>query len=488
MTSIRSSVRWNAVSLGGRQGIRVATALLLAGMLGQANFGIMGMATVYVTFVVIFVQFGFGTALVQKEDLTTGDIGAATWLSLGSGALVSALTLGLAPLVADFFDTDELTSVLRVLAVLVLLKAFAIVPSSLLMREMRFAPLARAELAGAVAGSAAGITAAIVTDSYWAIVWQLIVMDAVTLIGILYVERRREWRTSRAEVRELSGFGAKLLGTNIVNFASGNGDNVVIGRVEGTVALADYSLSYRVLSLPLQVVGQTVARTILPTFSRLQHDRPAVADLYYRSQRAIAAMVTGPLVVVALASHDAIPWAFGDEWSSAVTATQWIAVAGILRLVFGNGGATMVAMGHPGWQFWWSLTTTAVSVAGFIVGVRWGIEGVAASIVIVGLPLGLLGVAIVGRLIPVSPIGVLVRLAPIAAAGASLLGLWWLVAQPSGDWPVVVRLVVRCAVTSAVYLGLVALIPAVRDDVLRLVRRADASPHAPSAESSTELS
>lgn len=485
MTSIRSSVRWNALSLGGRQGVRVVTSLLLAGMLGQDNFGIIGMATVYVTFVVIFVQFGFGTALVQKDDLGPGHIGAASWLSLTSGAVVAGLTLVLAPVVADFFATGELTALLRVLSVLVVLKAFAIVPTSLLMREMRFPELARAEIAGAVTGAAAGIAAAVLTDSYWAIAWQLIVTDAVTLAGVLVIEHRRAWRTSADEIRELSGFGAKLLGTNIVNFASGNGDNVVIGRVEGTIALADYSLSYRVLSLPLQVVGQTVARTILPTFSRLQHDRPAVADLYYRSQRAIGAMVTGPLVVVALASHDAIPWAFGDEWSSAVTATQWIAVAGILRLVFGNGGATMVAMGHPGWQFWWSLTTTAVSLTGFIVGVNWGIEGVAASIVIVGLPLGLLGVTIVGRLIPVSAIGSLTRLAPVAVCGASLVGVWWLVARWSADWPTLIRLIVRCGITSAVYAAAIAMIPSVRTDVLRLARRATpTTPSDPLAEPS----
>lgn len=479
MTSIRSSVRWNALSLGGRQGVRVVTSLLLAGMLGQDNFGIIGMATVYVTFVIIFVQFGFGTALVQKDDLSPGHVGAATWLSLGSGVVVAALTLVLAPVIADFYRTDELAPVLRVLAALVLLKALAIVPSSMLMREMRFAPLARAELAGALAGAVAGIWAALATDSYWAIVWQLLVTDAVTLVGVLMVERRHTWRTTRAEVRELSGFGVKLLGTNVVNFASGNGDNVVIGRVEGTVALADYSLSYRVLSLPLQIVGQTVARTILPTFSRLQHDPSAVAALYYRSQRAIAALVTGPLVVVALASHDAIPWAFGDEWASAVTATQWIAVAGILRLVFGNGGATMVAMGHPGWQFWWSLFTTAASVTGFLVGVQWGIEGVAASIVILGVPLGLLGVTIVGRLIPVTPIGTLTRLAPIALGGAVVLAVWWTTARVTGDLPVVVRLVLRCGVASAVYVALIAMIPTLRDDVLRLARRTAPVPDQP---------
>jgi len=68
-------------------------------------------------------------------------------------------------------------------------------------------------------------------------------------------------------------------------------------------------------------------------------------------------------------------------------------------------------------------------------------------------------------------LGVLARLAPVAAGGAVLVGVWWVVAQPTGDWPTLARLIERCGVTSAVCVMLVAMIPAVRDDVLRLARR-----------------
>jgi O-antigen/teichoic acid export membrane protein len=467
--TIRSSAGWNAVSLGGGQAIRITAALVLTAILGREQIGIVALANVYVALAIVFVQFGFGTLLIQKESLNDGHVGAATSLSLGTGLLVSVFTLFAAPVAADIFRTPELTNVLRVLSGLLVLKALAVVPTSLLYRQMRFAPPAVAGLVGTTIGAAAGITIAIVTKSYWAIVWQLMLTDAITVVGVFIVAPSLTLSTTRREISEVWSFGTKLLGTNIVNFAGDNGDNALIGRIEGVAPLADYTLSYRILTLPVQTVGQTVLRSLLPIFSRLQSDRAAVADLFYRAQRAVAVVVTGPLIVLALAVGDAIPWIFGEEWASAVPTTRWVAVAGILRLTFGMEGATMTAMGRPGWQFWWSLATTAVSLVGFVVGIRWGIEGVAASIVITGVPLAFISMHILGRLIPVSLRGTLIRLAPVAAAGLAVVALWAVVAPLTDGLEVFPRLVVRSSITSVWYVALLAGSATIRSEVRRLL-------------------
>jgi O-antigen/teichoic acid export membrane protein len=467
--TIRASAGWNAASLGGGQAIRITAALVLTAILGREQIGIVALANVYVALAIVFVQFGFGTLLIQKEILNDGHIGAATSLSLGTGVLVTGFTLAAAPVAADIFRTPELTNVLRVLSGLFLLKALAVVPTSLLYRQMRFGPPAIVGLIGTTIGAATGITLAIVTKSYWAIVWQLMITDVITVLGVFIVAPGLTIATSRRDVAEVWSFGTKLLGTNIVNFAGDNGDNALIGRIEGVAPLADYTLSYRILTLPVQTIGQTVLRSLLPILSRLQNNRAAVADLFYRAQRAVAVVATGPLIVLALAVGDAIPWIFGDEWASAVPTTRWIAVAGILRLTFGMEGATMTAMGRPGWQFWWSLATTAVSLVGFGIGIRWGIEGVAASIVITGVPLALLGVHILGRLIPVSPLGSLVRLAPVAATGLAVVAMWAVVAPPTAGLEILPRLVVRSSIASLGYVLLLATSATIRGEVRRLL-------------------
>lgn len=469
--AVRSSVRWNAVSLLGRQGLRAITSLVIAGIVGQENYGIIGLATLYVGFVILFVQFGFGTALVQRRELHPGHIGAATWLSIAAGVGFAAVTLVAAPAVADFFATDELTAVLRVLSILVIIKALGTVPSSLLMRDMRFGPLARAELLGATLGSAAGLAAAVLTESYWAIVWQMMVTEGVILLGVFVANPRFGWRTTRTEVADLAGFGVKLLGTNVVNYGSRNGDNAIVGRVEGTEALGDYTLSYRVLSLPVQIIGQSVARTVLPTFSRLHHDRRAIADLYYRSQRAVTALVAGPLVMIALAAPDIIRFVLNEDWVTAADAMRFIALSAIIQLGFGNTGMTLVALDRPGWQFWWSSATTVVSLTGYLVGVRWGIEGVAASRLVIGLPAAMIGVAIVGRLIPVTPWQTLRLFAPIAGAAALMSVVFLSIAAATDDLSVLARLLTRGGPAGLLYVGLVFAMRPVRRDLLRLARR-----------------
>lgn len=476
--TLRSAAGWNATSLAGGQAVRVSAALVLTAILAQEQIGIIALGNVYVAFAIIFVQFGFGTLLIQKEVLHPGHVGAATILSIGTGLLMAAITIVTAPFFADFFETPELTNVLRVLSGLLLFKAFAVVPTSMLYREMRFAPPAIAGLVATLIGAVVGVVLAVVTGSYWAIVWQLMLTEGLTLVGVFIAHPGVNLTTTREELREVAGFGTKLLGTNIANFAGDNGDNALIGRVEGVVPLADYTLSYRVLTLPVQVVGQTVLRSLLPIFSRLQSDRQAVATLFYRAQRAVAVVVTGPLLILALAAGDAIPWAFGEEWTSAVDATRWVAIAGILRLTFGMDGATMTAMGRPGWQFWWSLTTTVVAVIGFVIGIQWGIEGVAASIVISGLPLAWIGTRILGRLVPVTPTGSALRLLPVVLVAGAVVVVWLGVAPLTDDLAVVARLLVRCSVAAVVYGGLMIANPTIRREILQFApdrfRRTDA--------------
>lgn len=467
--TLRSSLIWNTLSLGGRQGIRMVTALVLARILGPADFGVASQAIVTVTLVALLATFGLVPVLVQRPELGPRHRHAASWLSLVTGLVAAGLTAATAVPVAALFDSPELVAVMRVLAVLVLLKAVAVVPTALLMRDLRFEHLARAELVGAAAGAVMGVASAAAGARYWASVIQMITTDAVLVVLLLQVERPTLGVTDRRAVADIVRFGGTVLSTNAVNYASNNGDNLLIGAALGRTALGFYALAYRVLSIPLQVVGQTVSRTVLPAFSRAQDEPRRVAELYATSMRGVAVLVTGPLVGVALAAGDVIPWVFGSEWQGAVTATRWIAIAGILRLVFGAAGTLMVSVGRPGWQFAWSAFTTLVSVAGFAVGLwGWGIEGVAASIVVLGVPTGVASVWLVARLIPLDPVRALAGLLPAAGAAAMMTASWYTSRWLAGSLADPTRFALGVTAAAVAYLAALLAQPGVRRDVALL--------------------
>ncbi len=469
--NLRSSVAWNAVSLGGLQGIRIVATLVLVRILGPGDFGIAGQAIAYIALVDVFASFGLTSVIVQHPEFNDRYRYAATWIALLSCAGAAVLTFGSAPLVSRIFDTPELVAVVRVLAFMVLARAVALVPTALLMRDLRFEILARAELGSAAFGAAAGVIAAWLKAGYWAPIVQMLVTSFILALALLSVEQPRLGRTDRKSVGQVSKFGVTILLGNWFNYGSRNGDNLMIGATLGATSLGLYDLGYRVLSIPLQVVGQTVNRTLMPAFSRLQSDQVRVAELFERSARGMAILVTGPLIIVALAAGDAVPWVFGSDWDAAIVPIRWIAIAGIFRLIFGSTGIVLVSMGHPGWQSWWSALATSLSVAGFVVGLHWwGINGVAASITVLGFPIGLASVWIASHAAPISTKRVLAGLVPPMVAGLGTAGLWVVTGSVISIDSVPGRLTVRCSIGIAGYVAMLLTASSTRAD-LRLVMK-----------------
>ena len=464
MTGIRSSVGWNAVSLGGTQGVRVITSLILAGMIGRENFGIAGLAAVYVGFAVVFVGVGLDLVLVQRKDLRDEHIGAATRLAAFTGVTIWLITMLVAPTLGDVFRTPELVNVLYFVSIAVLVRSAVVVPMGLLMRRQDFASIAKAEVSGTVIGATVGLISATIEPSYWAVVQQLVVSECCIMAGLVLRERGYVWRTTRNAMREVWAFGAKLLWANVASFAAGNSDNMIIGRQLGPAALGEYSLAYRAVSFPQQIIGQVAARTVIPIFSRLQDDPPAIADLYYRVSRVICIVVIAPLTIVALAADPLVTGVLGDEWASAVPPLQWLCAASILRLTFGNGGNVLVAMGRANVFLVWRWATTVLAIVGFVIGAQWGTAGVAASGVVLGLPVAYVGIRIVGTGIPVTPAGMLARLALPITGAASILAVWGMLA-----WVGVDLWLVQAAAATAVYLAIIGTSADVRREITDFV-------------------
>ena len=86
---------------------------------------------VYVAFAMLVLDQGFGAALVQRRDVDGGDVRSVATLNVILAFVLTVVTIVVAPAAADFFKTPELTAVLRVLAIGLVVRGLAIVPTML---------------------------------------------------------------------------------------------------------------------------------------------------------------------------------------------------------------------------------------------------------------------------------------------------------------------------------------------------------------------
>jgi O-antigen/teichoic acid export membrane protein len=419
-SSVVRNVKWSAVSLIGRDGARLAFALVLASWLGPENFGIMSQGTLYVALTMLFLDQGFGVALIQKKTLTDEDKGTVFLVNLAAAITVAGLTQLFAPAIAAFFHTPELEGVLRVLSITVLLKGMLVVPQALALRGMRFRALAIVEVMAALLGGLAGIAAAASGAEYWSFVVQALVLDGVVLCGLLTIVGPPRLRGSMRSFRSMRSFSAYAMGFQFLSYSMRNGDNVLVGKFLGTVALAHYSLAYRVLMLPIQSLAQVVSRVALPTFSRLQDDLPRLRHHYLAASRSVALAAFPLMTVVIVVAPLAVPFFMGADWEPAVVPMQILAIAGMRMSVMTFAGSLMLARGRSDLQFRAGVIQFVILFACVGVGLNWGVVGVAAGYTIgmtIGAPF---------TVVPANKIVELPRLAYwrnlLPCAGATVLG------------------------------------------------------------------
>lgn len=448
-----ASVRWNGIGTLGRQCSILVFSIILARILGPTAYGIIAQANIYMLFTTLLLDQGLTAALVSERTVTRRTAGAAATLNLALAAFFIVCTVPLAAPVAVFLNTPALAIVLPVLALGLLFKSITIVPRMLLTRNLDFRAIAAADLVSALVGGATGLAAALAGFGYWSIVIQFMVSDFVTVV-IIYASARPP--LPNFHLRSLAssmGFGTRVFAANLLSFASRNIDNLLVGRLFGTEHLAYYSLAYRVLLTPIQLIAQTVTRVLFPAIAKLEQDKKQISNLILRSTQGISFIAFPLMSFVAVSAHDTVLTILGSAWLPAVAVVQVLSITGARQAITAINAPVLMGMGRSDIHLKFNLLAAVIQIAGITLGLWGGILGVAIGYTIAGIVLTPIILIIQKRLTDV----------PLKSQASSILpsfhaALWLAVPYlilfliPLPSW---IRILVGGLIGAALYLGVI---------------------------------
>ncbi|MDP2181956.1 MAG: lipopolysaccharide biosynthesis protein [Actinomycetota bacterium] len=379
---------WTGIAQLIAQPLTILVGVALARLLSPADFGLTGMAAIYLGLVGLVNEFGLTSAVIQAPDLSEERLSSIFWLNMAIG-LVSALFVAASSLpLAAYFHEPRLKQIVLVLSLSFLLASVPAIHSALLNRRMQFRALAAFQLAGTVLGSVMSVGMAFAGAG----VWSLVVpgMVAGTLPSVL-IWRHADW-TPRLEFRwdecrSLAKFGASVTGSGLFNYGYTNTDYLVVGRQFGAGVLGAYTLAYNLVMFPFRKVSQTLSAAIFPAFSSVQNDIERMARAYLRTSRWLAILTWAPLAAAAVLGHQLIVGLYGPKWAAAVVPFQILCLAGAQRSVGTIVGVVMRSRGRPDIELRWSMTAFGLLLVSVLFAARWGVTGVAVAVVITALGL-----------------------------------------------------------------------------------------------------
>jgi O-antigen/teichoic acid export membrane protein len=376
-------VAWTTVDAVGSRLITTIVFIVLTRLLQPADFGLLALSLVFVSFARLVVDQGFGAAIVQRGELAKAHLDTAFWTSVVSGLFLAALLCLLATPVASALGTPELAPVLQALSAVVVLGAPSSTAVAVLRRGFEFRNLAFRKLLSASVGGVAGVVAAMAGMQVWSLVVQALVQAITATITLWTVTPYRPGlQVSRAHFSDLFTFSNKFIGIGILNFASRRFDDLLIGAVLGPTALGLYSVAYRLLTILQEVLTLTIEHVAFSAFSRLQSDLPRLRRAYQISLRTSVAITAPAYLATALLAPELIVTFFGTPWEPAIPVMQVLAFAGFAQALVAPNVTLLLSVGRAKSVLFLTTATAVVNVLGFAIAVQFGILAVAIAFMV----------------------------------------------------------------------------------------------------------
>ena len=274
------------------QGLSFVVSLLLARLLAPEYFGLISIATLAISSLVFFQELGFSAALVYRQDDVEAAANTAHWTIIASSVVLYIIGFILAPLVARFFRSPEVTPILRVLALTIVISSLSRVSYTLLFKDMAFKKKVLPELLASLAGSVTSLLLALAGWKVWALVsGELVNASFATILVYLFYPWRPKLQFVRSLFREMFGYGKHIAASQILIFGITNVDDMFVGRMLGQAALGQYGLAYKISNLPATNITRLVTRVTFPAFTLLQGDIARMRGAFFRVVRYVSLAV-----------------------------------------------------------------------------------------------------------------------------------------------------------------------------------------------------
>ena len=412
--------RYVALANGGILLIEFGSLLALARLLQPADFGVFGMVAAITALLHLLRDPGLSMATIQRPELSQRDVNGLFWLNSLIGAGLTALVLICAPLVALLYRRPELVYVTAAIAPVFAVGAFGVQHRALLTRQLRFKGIAITEFVAALTGASVAISLGLKGYGYWALFLRAIVGPVVLTVGFWLACSWRPSRPSISDVRsDLAWFGARLTGYNLLNYLTRNLDDILIARSFGDSALGAYREAYRVLMMPLKAISNPIGTVMLSTLSRLHNEPERYRSVFLRVARALT-LVSMPFAALAVAlPHVVVEAVLGDQWEEAVPILRWFGLLMFTQPLCHSTGWLFISQDRTREFLQWGVASSVVTVVAFLVGLSFGVTGVAAAFALATLVILVPALILfVGRSGPVSHADLVRCSLPPCAAGA----------------------------------------------------------------------
>lgn len=370
--------------MGGGQGLRLASNLLLTRLLFPEAFGLMVLVQVVVGGAALLSDIGLRSSVIQSDRGDDPTFLNTIWsLQVARGVFLWLLVCAIAIPVGNFYEEPVLAALLPVCGLQLLIQGF--VPTRFLtaQRHLRLGRITQLQLTGQFIGLVLTAVLAWILQSVWALAIGMVMASVVTqvLYLIFLPGPGNRFQFDKAATGEIFHFGKYLTLSTIATYILMQSDRALLGTVISIEMLGIYGIAIALARLPQEIFKALGSKVLFPVY-KMRH--PSVSPEnrveVFRLRRMIVAIILAFASLLAVSGPPLIAFLYDERFLQAGPILSLIVVSTMPIIVTAGTANAALAKGD---SFRYMLTRVSLAAVQLVVLIyaleAFGIVGVAFS-------------------------------------------------------------------------------------------------------------
>ena len=318
-----SGFKWSALERFSSQGVSFIISIVIARILLPEDYGLVGMIGIFLGIANVFVDGGFGTALIRKQNRSELDLSTVFYYNVVISIVFYLILYISAPWIAKFYATAELIPVTRVVGLNIIFGALGTIHKTRLTIAIDLKTQTKISLISILITGALGIYLAYNEFGVWALIFQSLGSTVISTGLMWYYEH---WKPalvfSLSSFKELFGFGSKLMLSGLLDTVYTNIYQMVIGKKYNAADLGFFTRASGIAQLPSSEATGVIQRVTFPILSEIQEDISRLSLNYRRLLKMSAFIIFPVMTILAALGEPLIKILLTDKWLPAVPLLQ----------------------------------------------------------------------------------------------------------------------------------------------------------------------
>jgi lipopolysaccharide exporter len=383
------SGKWVTLSTVFQTVVQFAQIAVLARVLSPAEFGIVSMSAIFISFFGLFADLGFSNSIIHKQESNQKVLSTIYFLNILLGLVMFTLAYLLSPLVVNFYNEPRLARVIHLAALIFLFSYYGSVHAIMLRKELKFKAIAIIDSCGYALGFIVTLTLAFNDFAELSLVYGTIAAQVVrTILEIVFGRSLfiPTFHFNLGEIKEHLRFGVFNLGEAFLNFVQSNWDNIIIGRILGAKYLGVYTLALQLGYYPVSKLNPLILQVAYPMIAKMKDNAIEFRRTYIRILDLLSYFNYPLLAGLYITVESVVPLVYGPGWEETYPLIKIFVFVSAVSCIAHPLFTIAYSKGKPKYLFYLSLLGLFVKIPlVFILGKYWNVTGVAFAILITAL-------------------------------------------------------------------------------------------------------